>query len=364
MFRKFFKRAFMVSLIVGTILNIVNQGAALIQAESIDVLNLFITYVVPFLVSIISMNSVDQQNQLAIGKLEKKDLLLKNSEKKRQTILASIRLFADDVYSNATGVNQSSQKRIHFAEAVAELALQTSTGSKAVSLSIEQGRETIESINQSFELVFEQACQLVKEVSTTATSIDNVEIQIDDFLKKFDEIKSLSNVIVKIADQTGLLALNAAIESARAGEHGRGFSVVATEVKKLSLDVKENADGISTIVMQMGETEQNIRSELEDLGLTINNAVKTSNDGQSQIDESSTAVAESLASVRLLLENISIDAQNEVRNMDDVNNKIGQIVEDTRSAISGSANNMKIGSQLIEAIESFSQVNKLESISG
>ena len=354
MFIKFTQRALLVSVIVGTILNLINQGSNVIDGHPINLVNIFLTYLVPFFVSITSMKSVDKENQIVINKMKQESILKQEEEVSRHGSLKAIKQYAKEVYANATNVNQASEKRIHFAETVSQLAVETSRGSKAVSLSIEIGRETIESINDSFDEVFSQASQLVQEVATTASNIDIVEVRIDSFLNRFDEIKDLSNSISQIAEQTGLLALNAAIESARAGEYGRGFAVVATEVKSLSLDVKENAIGISNLVIEMAETEKLIRKELDTLGITINNAVKVSNDGQSQIDQSASDVAKNLGSVIKLLEQISTDAHNEVKNMDDVAEKIGLIVKDTQSAIEGSASNMKIGNQLILAIEKFS----------
>ena len=117
--------------------------------------------------------------------------------------------------------------------------------------------------------------QTAGEVERITQSIDDISNRTKELITQSDEIKSVVQIISDIAEQTNLLALNAAIEAARAGEHGRGFAVVADEVRKLAERTQKSLAEINANVNILTQS-------IIEVGLSI----EEQNDGMSQINNS------------------------------------------------------------------------------
>lgn len=134
----------------------------------------------------------------------------------------------------------------------------------------------------------------IDQIQSLSSNIDDVSQVIDTLATESDNIGSVLDVIRGIAEQTNLLALNAAIEAARAGEQGRGFAVVADEVRTLANRTEQSTNEIQKMIQKLQSGAQEAVS-----------AVKISQDISSQAVEQTSKADDSLSEIDRLMEVIS-----------------------------------------------------------
>lgn len=182
---------------------------------------------------------------------------------------------------NATDqVSTAVQEMSHSAEEVARNSQETSEVTQSTTEKTLSSAKTADSARQS-------ATTLVTDLTTSAEDIRELA-------DNASNVSSVLDVIRGIAEQTNLLALNAAIEAARAGEQGRGFAVVADEVRTLAQRTQESTAEIETIL-------DKVRASSEKAVVSIDNGQSRSQSVESEISESSAMLNE----IAQLIENIN-----------------------------------------------------------
>jgi methyl-accepting chemotaxis protein len=144
--------------------------------------------------------------------------------------------------------------------------------------------------------------------ATLSTAVDGVQALAGDMeggsdaigqvARRSDDINRILDVIRGIAEQTNLLALNAAIEAARAGEQGRGFAVVADEVRTLASKTRESTDEISQMI-------EGLQSEVQQTVSVIQNGVGRATSAVGQTKEADHALADVVSRIATIVEHVT-----------------------------------------------------------
>jgi len=201
-------------------------------------------------------------------------------------IAASIHEVADGAETQAISAADSVKAMGEMAIGIQRIAESSSTVSES---SVEAAQEA-ERGNETIQRVVVQMDSIRQSVSGSSQAVKELGA-------RSQEIGQIVGVISEIAAQTNLLALNAAIEAARAGEHGRGFAVVADEVRKLAEQSKESADQITNLI-------QEIQSDTHRVVVSIEKGNKDVDSGIVVVREAGEAFRRILLSVRHVADQI------------------------------------------------------------
>jgi methyl-accepting chemotaxis protein len=171
----------------------------------------------------------------------------------------------------------------------------------------------------------------MKGISQTAVEVAPVGDTITDLNSRVNDILGMVDVIKSVADQTNLLALNAAIEAARAGEQGRGFAVVADEVRTLAKRTQQSTQEISDVVDVLKSSSQKAFASIE----SGNHQAKEAVANAQQISDVLAKIVESIKSVDEVTGVIATSTQEQSTVIQSINSNVASIDNQARETVVG-----------------------------
>lgn len=257
---------------------------------------------------------------------------------------------------NAAQISQASQQQSEAASAMAAAVEELTT-------SIEQVAQRAQQAQASADQTRDQSRQGSSVVRNTANEMRAIASKVRDsaeMTRKLGErsqaIDSIVGTIRDIADQTNLLALNAAIEAARAGEQGRGFAVVADEVRKLAERTSQSTQQIGGLIATIRSEIEVVVGDMQSGEVQMESGVALAEQAQSAIDaisNNANEINQLVHDISLALKEQTVASQDVARNVE----QVAQLSEENSRAVMQTADatvHLKtLASQLDKAVHSF-----------
>lgn len=213
------------------------------------------------------------KREAEIQKREAMNQLADSFDERTSGIINALGAAATEMNATAGQMTGASKNTSHAAQIVSAAATEADSNVQTVAAAAEE-------LTASSSEIARQISSVAQKASRASQAAESTSREVNELNSLADSIGEVVGAIKDIADQTNLLALNATIEAARAGEAGKGFAVVADEVKKLAMETAQKTEEIDDRVVKI---QRAIRSSVEAVARII--------DDVKQIDEATTTVA-------------------------------------------------------------------------
>lgn len=226
----------------------------------------------------------------------------------------------------ATAINEMSaavNEIAHNAQSTADSAGNADSDSN-------ESLQTVQSSNEAVE-------RLGREIGEAAEVINKLGNDVG-------EITGVLEVIEGIAEQTNLLALNAAIEAARAGEAGRGFAVVADEVRALAKRTQDSTEQVNTMITRLKEGADRAVSVMQESQAVSNMSMEKARDAMEALERISQAISE----ISDRTSQIATASEEQTSAVDELNSSITRIADQSKDAAEAASANDRLSSEISE----------------
>jgi len=257
---------------------------------------------------------------------------------------------AAQLSASSLQIAQGSQLQSEAAASTAAAVEEITVSINSVAANSEDVRNLSEKSLQQTRQGNQDVTQMIGEIGRVQQAVNHIADSVKEFVESTRAIAGMTQQVKDIADQTNLLALNAAIEAARAGEQGRGFAVVADEVRKLAEKSAKSANEIDQVTNSLneksGEVEATVQQGLRSLQVTQEQVERVSGvltEAGESVLQSSQGVSDIAASV---VEQ-SLASTEIARNIE----KIAQMSEENHAAVESNTQDIVRLEQLAQELQ-------------
>ncbi len=273
-------------------------------------------------------------------------------------VLERVRKAAVDVQSSANDILVASEEMANGATQQDQEITNTSSAVEELTVSMKQVSNNAEASAEAARRALDAAEQGNRSVRDTLEGMQRIRASVQATAKKIKslgdrslEISEIINVINDITEQTNLLALNAAIEAARAGEAGRGFAVVADEVRKLAEHSRNATKDIAALIKAIQAETNEAVVVMEEGTKEVEVGARLADQAGKALDAISSVVRQSAE----LVQEISLASKQQVRGTEGVANAMQIISNITRQTSQGSRQSARTVEQLVKLSEQLNE---------